>query len=56
MHGAFYDQSRPGNDPGDGPELSCTVPSGGMAHTAHTVRLPDTSATMRDFSAIRTGI
>ena len=37
----FCDRPRPGNDPGDDPDLSCTVPSGDTAHTAHAVRLPD---------------
>ena len=41
MHGAFCDQLRPGNVPGDNPDLSCTVPSGDTAHAAHAVRLPD---------------
>ena len=41
MHGVFFDQPRPGNDTGDDPDLSGTVPSDGTAHAARTPRLAD---------------
>ena len=41
MHGAFCDQSWPGNDAGDDPGLFRTVEWRYAAHAARTVRLPD---------------
>ena len=49
MHGVFCDQPRPENDPGYYPDLSCAVPGGDTAHTAHTVRLPDVLRRCRTF-------